>query len=146
MIVAIVKAAAAIAAIHTEYASHGAHRATDAGSHRAANDLTYRTGNPAAFAGAFFRAPYQALGMADVRDREQGKRHRRRRKMKFEGHAGRQRRCPDPGLHLNSLMLGHYGTGGAGTSNADPTEWLQQPGEYISWRRRRVTRTARASI
>jgi hypothetical protein len=127
-IIPVVKTAAAVAVIHPEYASNGTHRAADAGSDRAANYTADGPGNPVAFAGAFLRAPHEALGVADVGDREQGKGHCSSRKMKFEGHAGRQCRCPDPGLHLNSF--GSAATAdGAGICNAAAGKWLRAPYE-----------------
>jgi hypothetical protein len=127
-IIPVVKAAAAVAAIRPEYASNGTHRAADAGSDRAADYTADGPGNPVAFAGAFLRAPHEALGVADMGDREQGKGHCNSRKMKFEGHAGRQCRCPDHGLHLHSF--GSAATADeAGICNAAAGKWLRAPYE-----------------
>ena len=73
MIVAVVKAAAAIAAPigNAEHAIHRADRAADTGSDRAADHTAYRTGGPVTFVGAFLRAAHDALGMPDMGDREQ---------------------------------------------------------------------------
>jgi hypothetical protein len=134
-IIPVVKAAAAVAAIHPEYASNGAHRAADAGSDRAANYTADGPGNPVAFAGAFLRAPHEALSVADMGDREQGKGHCGSRNVKFEGHAGRQCRCPDPGLHLNSFSSAATADA-AGICNAAVGKWLRAPYEFRTGRPR----------
>jgi hypothetical protein len=133
-IIPVVKTAAAIAVIHPEYASDGTHRAADAGSDRAANHTADGPGNPVTFAGAFLRTPHEALGVADMGDREQGKGHCSSCKMKFEGHAGRQCRYPDPGLHLNSFGLPAAAVG-AGICNAAAGKWLRAPYEFRTGRR-----------
>src|SRR5665213_3103581 len=103
MIVAVVEPAAvtAIAAIgNAEHAVHGAHRTADTGADRAANHSADWTGGTAAFIRALLRAANDALGMPDVRNREQGESKGCARKMEFCGRAGGERRCHD--LHLNS--------------------------------------------
>jgi hypothetical protein len=109
MIVAIVEAAAAIAMVHPEYAPDRTHRAADTGSDGSADHLANRSGDTAAFRRPLLRAADDALGMADMGDRQQGEGHGRSRQMEFDRQSGGQCRCHDPGLHLNSLAPGRNG-------------------------------------
>ncbi len=78
--VAIVKAAAAIAAIgNPEYAVHRAHRAANTGADRATNQPAHRTGRPVAFISALLRTAHNALGVTDMGRREQCERECRPR-------------------------------------------------------------------
>ena len=94
MAVAIVITAAAIAAIRNpEHALDCAHGAADAGSDRAANHATYGAGDPVTFVGALLRAAHDALGVADMRDRQQRKDDGGRRKPEPERQACCRQRC-----------------------------------------------------
>src|SRR3978361_544319 len=83
-VVPVIKAAAAATAAvgNSEYASHRAHRAADAGTNRAADQTAHRPGNPVAFARAILRAANDALGISGVGDCEQSQSHGRSRQEK----------------------------------------------------------------
>src|SRR5204862_5973132 len=105
MAVAVVVAAAAIASIRNpEHTPDRAHRAADAGSDRPTDYATDRTGDPVTLVRAFLRAAHDALGVADVRDRQQREDEGRSREAEPDPQSCRQRCRLNLGFaHLNSL-------------------------------------------
>ena len=72
--------ATAIAAIrNAEHAFHATDRAADAGADRATDHAADRTGGAIAFAGALLGAADDALGMAELRHRQQRQSQARQR-------------------------------------------------------------------
>src|SRR2546421_1802960 len=108
MAVAVVVAAAAIASLRNpEHTPDRAHGAADAGSDRPTNYATDRAGDPVTLVRAFLRAAHDALGVADMRDRQQREDEGRSREPKPDLQSRGQRRRLNLGfVHLNSLKIG----------------------------------------
>ena len=110
-IAAVIIAAAAMAAVvDPEHALDGAHGAADTGADRATHHAADRAGDPVAFPGALLRAAHDALGIAELRHREQREDDRRRRQNEFGRQAGRQRGSADLSSSSEFLDAGHDGS------------------------------------
>src|SRR5260370_22351360 len=102
---AVVITGAAIAPIgNPEHALDRAHRAADAGSNRAADHSAHGPGDPVTLVRPLLRTAHDTLGVAEMRDRKQGKHEGRTREMELDGQPGRQTRRPGlNSFHLDSL-------------------------------------------
>jgi hypothetical protein len=134
MVVAVVVAAAA-AIRNPEHALDG----TDRAANHAANHAADGSGNPVTFP----RTAHDALGVPELRDREQCKGDGRNGKKELHGHSGRQRRCLDLRLHLNlnSSCSAAIAPTGRARANADVVKRLREDDGLKTRRRDRMQKS-----